>query len=137
MISNSNSFGLRITGANGTVVQGNYFGTDPAGAAQAPNAVDIKVGSQSVSDLAVGTRIGGFLSVGEQASAECDGPCNVISGASTMIDLDGTSPHTEAANFTEIRRQLHRGQSRRERSARLHECDRGERRRRRRDVDRL
>ncbi len=103
MISNSNSFGLRITGANGTVVQGNYFGTDPAGAAQAPNAVDIKVGSQSVSDLAVGTRIGGFLSVGEQASAECDGPCNVISGASTMIDLDGTSPHTEAANFTEIR----------------------------------
>ncbi len=93
VIANSNSIGLLITGADTTSIRGNYFGTNPAGTAVAGNGVDIKIGGPNPTSFALATTIGGLLSSPEQASAACDGPCNLISGAVTGIDLDDTAPH--------------------------------------------
>ena len=89
VIANS-GVGLKILGADLTLVQGNYFGVAPDGTTAAVNGKDISVADASGGLTAEGTEIGGELSPSETASSACDGACNVISGATTGIDLAGS-----------------------------------------------
>ncbi len=81
--------GLKVLGADLTLVEGNYFGVAPDGTTAAANGEDISVADASGGLTAEGTQIGAELSPSETASSACDGPCNVISGATSGIDLAG------------------------------------------------
>jgi hypothetical protein len=92
IISNSTEVGLHIDGADNAVVRGNGFGISPLGGGRAENQTDISI-NDSVAEGgfdASNNVIGGTAHAEELESAECDGGCNVISGASSSgIDLSG------------------------------------------------
>jgi hypothetical protein len=83
--------GLRISGADDNTIQGNYFGVLADGVtAAAGQSFNIKLGGADLNptdDPANGNLIGGALSPTQEGTAECDGPCNVISGAVDGVDL--------------------------------------------------
>jgi CSLREA domain-containing protein len=90
--------GLDVLGADSVEVLGNYFGVvpdasviEPGGSTAASNGKDIEVNSTSVGGFeAEAAVIGANLSPAAAASPECDGGCNVISGATLSgIDLQG------------------------------------------------
>jgi CSLREA domain-containing protein len=82
--------GLDVHGGNDTKVYGNYFGVAPDGVTPMPNgADDVEVVSTEGSEV-VGTEIGTRVRPAAAASPQCDGGCNVISGAaSNGVDLEG------------------------------------------------
>lgn len=98
VFANNSGDGLRIFGADETLVLGNYFGVKPDGITQAANGKDIEV----VSQLAGGFEATGNL-IGVQAESEagttdaCDKGCNVIAGAiGSGVDLQGNSVEGES-----------------------------------------
>lgn len=98
VFANNSGDGLRIFGADETLVLGNYFGVKPDGITQAANGKDIEV----VSQLAGGFEATGNL-IGVQSESEagatdaCDKGCNVISGAvGSGVDLQGNSVEGES-----------------------------------------
>ncbi|HEX6687755.1 MAG TPA: right-handed parallel beta-helix repeat-containing protein [Solirubrobacterales bacterium] len=91
--------GLDVRGAANVRVFGNYFGVKPDGVSLAANGGD-DVEAVSFEGLeATGTAIGTRVSSAAAASPQCDGGCNVISGAaSNGVDLQGDGkPETPAA----------------------------------------
>jgi hypothetical protein len=81
----ANGFGVRIRGGQ-TGIQGNYFGVKADGTTAAPNTTAaIRVSGATASAHPSGIFIGGVLTAGEQATAECDGVCNVIAGGSAPL----------------------------------------------------
>jgi CSLREA domain-containing protein len=91
VFANNAGDGLDVLGADEVQVLGNYFGVEPDGTTVASNGKDIEVNSTSVGGFTASDDvIGRALAPGAAASAECDGGCNVISGASlTGLDLQG------------------------------------------------
>ena len=92
VIANNNNVGLDIEGADSALVQGNFFGVAPDGTTAAPNPINIEVTDSTAGGgfQAEETEIGGTVDPASQATAACDGDCNVISAAtSTGIDLNG------------------------------------------------
>jgi hypothetical protein len=83
--------GLDLEGASHASIWGNYFGVTPDGATQAANSKDIEITDSTSGEgfKAVSNEVGLTLEEGAQKSAVCDGGCNVISGASIGIDLEG------------------------------------------------
>jgi CSLREA domain-containing protein len=107
VIANS-STGLDIEGADDAKVLGNWFGLKPDGTAAGTGFQDIELTDYNVVEKAEGNEIGTELAQGPSESAECDGGCNVISGADRGIDLVGsilqgetpaTGPTTIRGNF--------------------------------------
>jgi nitrous oxidase accessory protein NosD len=90
--------GLDVHGASKVRVLGNYFGVAPDGVTPAANGGDdVEVASVEGFE-ATGTAIGTRVSAVAAASAECDGGCNLISGAaSNGIDLEGDGESSEEA----------------------------------------
>ncbi|MET0306180.1 MAG: CSLREA domain-containing protein [Solirubrobacterales bacterium] len=83
--------GLDVHGGNGVRVFGNYFGVEPDGVTPAANGGDnVEVASTEGLEMA-GTAIGTRPTFGSSATTpECDGGCNLISGAvSDGVDLEG------------------------------------------------
>jgi CSLREA domain-containing protein len=82
--------GVDIHGATNTRVFGNYFGVGPDGfTASANGGDDIEVASTGGLE-ATGTSIGTRVSSAAAVSRQCDGGCNVLSGAaSNGVDLEG------------------------------------------------
>ncbi len=101
----NNSFeGLDIEGADNANVLGNYFGVKPDGSTQAANGKNIEI-TDTDAFAATGNEVGGTIS---GLAAPCDGACNVLSGSTTGIDLNGepagneepaTGPTTIHGNF--------------------------------------
>jgi CSLREA domain-containing protein len=90
----NNDEGLDIEGADNNTIQGNYFGVKPDGTTLASNPVDIEItGTENSGGIdATGNVVGGTLSVGQAATPACDGPCNVIDGATSFgVDLGGNA----------------------------------------------
>jgi hypothetical protein len=83
--------GLDLEGASHASIWGNYFGVTPDGAFQAANSKDIEItdSTSGAGFKAVSNEVGLPLEAAAQATTACDGGCNVISGASTGIDLEG------------------------------------------------
>ncbi len=83
--------GLDLEGASHASIWGNYFGVTPDGATLAANSKDIEITDSTSGEgfKAVSNEVGLTLEEGAQKSAACDGGCNVISGASIGIDLEG------------------------------------------------
>jgi hypothetical protein len=97
--------GLDVHGGKEVRVFGNYFGVEPDGITPAANGGDdIEVAALEGSEVA-GTSIGTRVTFGSSAtSPQCDGGCNVISGAeSSGIDLEGDGPPEVPAVATAIR----------------------------------
>jgi parallel beta-helix repeat protein len=97
--------GLDIEGADDNTVRGNYFGVKPDGSTPASSPVDIEItGIETGGIDATGNVIGGRLSQAEADTPACDGPCNVIDGATlTGLDLHGdlaTQDETPAGQTT-------------------------------------
>lgn len=89
---NSGSDGLDIHGASNAEVLGNYFGIEKDGTTEAANGEDdIEVTSVSGGEFeAIGNAIGTKVEPEFATTSECDGGCNLISGAgSSGIDLEG------------------------------------------------
>ncbi|HEU5142179.1 MAG TPA: hypothetical protein VFU04_03370 [Solirubrobacterales bacterium] len=92
VFANNSNEGLDIEGASDAVVRGNFFGVAPNGTTQAANAKDIEITDSTAGGgfAATGNEVGRTIEGAEQASAVCDGGCNVISGATfTGLDLHG------------------------------------------------
>lgn len=90
VFANNVGDGLDLLGVSGAQVEGNYFGVAPDGVTPAGNGKDIEVNSSFGGIEAVGDVIGRLLSPVAAASPECDGGCNVISGAVLSgVDLQG------------------------------------------------
>lgn len=95
--------GLDVHGGNEVRVFGNYFGVEPDGVTPAANGGDaievVSTGGSGVTGTAIGTRVT-FKS--SEASPECDGGCNVISGSgSSGVDLEGDgAPEAVAVDTT-------------------------------------
>jgi CSLREA domain-containing protein len=98
VIAGNDGDGLYLNGASDTTIQGNYFGVNPpgpvglpGGSQQMANGKDIEItdstagGGVKAKSNEVGTAIEGAALI----SAACDGGCNVISGATYGIDLEG------------------------------------------------
>jgi CSLREA domain-containing protein len=87
----NNGVGLDLEGASHAAIWGNYFGVAPDGATQAANSKDIEITDSTSAPgfKAVSNEVGLALEAAAQATTACDGGCNVISGASTGIDLEG------------------------------------------------
>jgi CSLREA domain-containing protein len=83
--------GLDLEGASFASIGGNYFGVAPDGSTQAANSKDIEITDSTSGEgfAAAGNEVGLPVEGGGQATAACDGGCNVISGASIGIDLEG------------------------------------------------
>lgn len=83
--------GLDLEGASHASIWGNYFGVTPDGATQAANSKDIEITDSTSGEgfEAVSNEVGLTLEEAAQKSTVCDGGCNVISGASIGIDLEG------------------------------------------------
>lgn len=90
VFANNTGEGLDVLGADNARIRGNYFGVKPDGVTAAANGEDVEVTSSEEFE-ATGTAIGTRVTFESSAtSPECDGGCNVISGAgSTGIDLEG------------------------------------------------
>lgn len=103
----SNEFeGLDIEGASEAAVLGNYFGVKPDGSTTAANVgKNIEI-TDTVAFEAIDNEVGTAVASGP---APCDGGCNVISGSTFGIDLEGngvgqneepaTGPTTVHGNF--------------------------------------
>jgi len=106
VIAASADDGLDIHGAGRVRVLGNYFGVEPDGITPAANGKDnIEVTSVAPEGLvAVGTSIGTRVTFeGAETTPECDGGCNLISGAaSNGIDLEGDGGDEAPAVATTI-----------------------------------
>jgi CSLREA domain-containing protein len=87
----NNGVGLDLEGASFATIMGNYFGVSPDGSTQAANSKDIEItdSTSGVGFKAAGNEVGQSVEAPSQATAACDGGCNVISGASTGVDLEG------------------------------------------------
>jgi CSLREA domain-containing protein len=93
LISGCNPAGLDLSGGSGTVVQGNYIGTDASGMVAIPNFFGIEDSSTTGyqiggSATGAGNLISGSLSVG----ITLDGTGNVIQGNLIGTDATGTAP---------------------------------------------
>lgn len=88
-----NVVGLRVDGASKTKVRGNFFGVAGDGeTVDVSQEIDIQITDSTAGGgyEAKENEIGAVLSENAQNSAECDGGCNVISGAEFGIVLYGT-----------------------------------------------
>jgi hypothetical protein len=101
---NNAAEGLDIEGADSTDVFGNYFGVKADGVTKAANGKNIEI-TDTDAFTATDNEVGGTVS---GAAAPCDGVCNVISGSTTGIDLNGeplgneepaTGPTTVHGNY--------------------------------------
>jgi CSLREA domain-containing protein len=91
VISN-NGIGLDILGADNATIRGNFFGVTPNGQAAAVNTIkDIEItDSTAAGDFkAQNNEIGVALPKAEVLTTDCDKGCNVISGSTFGIDLNG------------------------------------------------
>jgi CSLREA domain-containing protein len=104
VFANNAAEGLDIEGADNTKVRGNYFGVKADGVTKAANGRDIEL-TDTAAFAATGNEVGGTIS---GPASPCDGPCNLISGATTAgINLQGdggnekpaTGPTTIHGNF--------------------------------------
>ncbi len=95
-----NDVGLEIRGASETTVRGNWFGVTGDGETPGPEKTNIEITNYTPVGPEVkaeDNEIGAVLDANAQASAECDGGCNVISSAEDDgIDLNGGSGPEEA-----------------------------------------
>lgn len=91
--------GLDVHGGNEVKVYGNYFGVEPDGITPSPNGGDdIEVVSTGGGEV-TGTEIGTRVRPTAVASPECDGGCNVISGATADgVDLQGEAGESPATS---------------------------------------
>lgn len=90
VFANNAANGLDVLGADGTLIEGNYFGVDPDGNTHAANNKDIEVTDSAGGFTATDTEIGATIGGAALASTACDGGCNVISGGTTFdVDLAG------------------------------------------------
>jgi len=104
-----NDVGLEIQGASETTVRGNFFGVTGDGETPGPQKIDIRIIDSSAGGghEAKDNEIGAVLSEAAQKSAECDGGCNVISGAeegirlfgANALDLPASGPTTIHGNY--------------------------------------
>ncbi len=97
-----NEVGLDVFGASHTTVRGNWFGVAPKGVEAGPQTIDIKITNYKPSGPepeveAEDNEIGATLGSVAQASAACDGGCNVISGAEEGIELNGNGAPSQQA----------------------------------------
>ncbi|HEU4944910.1 MAG TPA: NosD domain-containing protein [Solirubrobacterales bacterium] len=91
---NNAAEGLDIEGASETGVMGNYFGVKADGVTKAANGKDIEI-TDTAAIAATDNEVGDTVSGG---AAPCDGPCNVISGATTAgVDLFGNGGNEKPA----------------------------------------
>lgn len=91
---NNAAEGLDIEGASETDVMGNYFGVKADGVTKAANGKNIEI-TDTVAIPATDNEVGDTVSGG---AAPCDGPCNVISGATTSgVDLFGNAGNEKPA----------------------------------------
>jgi CSLREA domain-containing protein len=83
--------GLDLEGASFAAIKGNYLGVAPDGSTQAANSKDIEITDSTSAPgfKAVSNEIGQSVDAGAETTPGCDGGCNVISGASYGIDLEG------------------------------------------------
>jgi len=82
--------GLDVHGVINVRVFGNYFGVEPDGVTPSANGGDDVEVASSGGFEAAGTAIGTRVNPLAAASSQCDGGCNVISGAaSNGVDLQG------------------------------------------------
>ena len=79
---------IRVVGADDTVIQGNYFGRKPSGAAAGVGFSGIETSRGADGDVPQRTLIGGEATGTALASAACDGPCKVITRFQRDVDLD-------------------------------------------------
>jgi CSLREA domain-containing protein len=98
VISGNEFDGLDLQGASDAVIRGNYLGVNPPAPLGLPggeqaiaNAKDIEITDSTASGgiKAENNEIGETTEGAAATSAPCDGGCNVISGASRGIDLNG------------------------------------------------
>ncbi|HEX5375648.1 MAG TPA: CSLREA domain-containing protein [Solirubrobacterales bacterium] len=86
--------GLDIEGASNADVLGNYFGVKADGATKAANGKNIEI-TDTAAIAATGNEVGDTTT---GPAAPCDGPCNVISGASFAgVDLFGNGGNEKPA----------------------------------------
>jgi CSLREA domain-containing protein len=102
VIGSNTQVGLDLLGASFASIKGNYFGVTPDGATQAANPKDIEITDSTSAPgfKAVSNEIGQSVDAGAQATTVCDGGCNVISGASYGIDLEGNGAGENEAPAT-------------------------------------
>jgi Right handed beta helix region len=83
--------GIDIEGASNAVIRGNYFGVAPDGTTRMPNGTDIEMTDSTTGGgfPAADNEIGNTIEGAPLVSEACDGGCNVISGASKGINLEG------------------------------------------------
>jgi hypothetical protein len=102
LFANSTGTGLDIVGAANAKVLGNSFGLAPDGVTEAGNGKDIEIASVPGFE-ATGNSIGTRVSPEAAATPECDGGCNLISGAAESgIDLAGEGAGEAPARATTI-----------------------------------
>jgi CSLREA domain-containing protein len=91
VIGGNTFVGLDLEGASKTKVLGNYFGVAPDGTTARSSLKDIEItNSVLVTREAKENEIGQAIGPAGQATAKCDGGCNVIADATTNgIDLNG------------------------------------------------
>lgn len=91
VIAGNNNEGLDIEGASNAVIRGSYFGVAGDGTTQMANATNIEItDSTAVPGFpAENNEIGNTIEGAALISEACDGGCNVISGASVGIELNG------------------------------------------------
>ncbi len=102
VIGNSTQVGLDLEGASFASIKGNYFGVAPDGATQAANPKDIEITDSTSGGgfKAVSNEIGQSVEAGAETTGACDGGCNVISGASIGVDLEGNGAGQNEAPAT-------------------------------------
>ncbi len=93
VFANNAAEGLDIEGADNTDVLGNYFGVKPDGTAPKANGKDIEI-TDTVAFEATGNEVGTTVAAGV---APCDGGCNVISGSTLGVDLQGNGGNEKPA----------------------------------------
>lgn len=86
LFGNSAEVGLAIAGASEARVLGNRFGVGTDGSTPAPNGTDIRIAGAGSSGDTIGARVKSVF----VSTPQCDGGCNLISGAvSNGIELSG------------------------------------------------
>ena len=98
VIAGNDGDGLDLNGASHATIQGNYFGVSPPGPVGLPggsqemaNGKDIEITDSTAGGgvEAKSNEIGATIEGAALTTDACDGGCNVISGASYGIDLQG------------------------------------------------
>lgn len=101
VIANTTGTALDLEGASEATIQGNYFGVGVDGETPMSNGKNIEItdraGFTPAEDVAAeDNEIGATVADAAATSEECDGGCNVISGAlGSGIDLNGSSLQAE------------------------------------------